>query len=176
MIRGIIALLAVLLAAAVPAWPEMVIHTKDGRALHVQVEANQIASIEFVSGPALPAPTSGLPFLKTLTSGKTLPGESWENQGPRAGRKWPFQFKITSYDPATDAIEGELNWVSIGSINRIRGKLAGTTLTFTEVEAIRPGAAHLNVSYTLTVSQGSAAGTYLDHSDNSSGEARISAP
>jgi len=176
MTRGTITLLAVLLAAAVPAFPEMVIHTKDGRAIRVQVEASEIASIEFVSGPALPAPTGGAAFLPTLTSGKTLSGEAWEGQGPRAGRTWQFLLKITSYDPATGAIVGELTWPSLSSVHRIRGRLAGTSLTFTEAEAIRPGGAHLNVAYTFTLAQSSATGTYTDHTDNSSGTAKINAP
>jgi len=176
MIRGTIALLAVLLAAAVPAFPEMVIHTKDGRTLRVQVEASEIASIEFVSGQALPVPTGGSPFLQPLTSGKTLSGEAWEDQGPRAGRTWQFLLKITSYNPATGAIVGELTWPSLSSVHRIRGTLAGSSLTFTEAEAIQAGGAHLNVSYALTLSQGSATGTYTDHTDNSSGRAKLNAP
>jgi len=172
MTRGTIALLAVLLAAAVPAFPEMVIHTKDGRTLRVQVEANEIASIEFVSGQALPVPTGGAAFLPILTSGKTFSGEAWGD----AGGNWKFQLKITSYDPSTGAIVGEITWPSLSSVHRIRGRLAGTSLTFTEAEAIRPGGAHLNVAYTFTLAQGSATGTYTDHTDNSSGTAKINAP
>jgi hypothetical protein len=170
-----IALLAILLGAAVPAFPEMVIHTKDGRAIRVPVEANEIASIEFVSGPALPAPplpTSGAAFLETLTSGRTLSGEAWGD----GGGNWKFELKITSYDPSTGAIVGEITWPSLSSVHRIRGKLVGTSLTFTETEAIRAGGAHLNVAYTFTLSQSSATGTWLDNGDKSHGGAKFSAP
>ena len=172
MTRGTITLLAVLLAAAVHAFPEMVIHTKDGRAIRVQVEANEIASIEFVSVQALPVPTGGAAFLPTLTSGKTLAGEAWGD----AGGNWKFQLKITSYDPSTGAIVGEITWPSLASVHRIRGKLAGTSLTFTETEALRPGGAHLNVAYTFTLSQSSATGTWIDNGDKSHGGAKFSAP
>ena len=172
MTRGTIALLAVLLAAAVPAFPEMVIHTKDGRTLRVQVEASEIASIEFVSGQSLPAPTGGAAFLPTLTSGKTLAGEAWGN----TGGNWKFQLKITSYDPSTGAIVGEISWPSLSSVHRIRGRLAGTSLTFTETEAIRPGAAHLNVAYTFTLAAASATGTWMDNGDKSRGGAKFSTP
>jgi hypothetical protein len=118
----------------------------------------------------------GSPFLQTLTSGSTLSGEAWETQGPRGGRRWPFQVKVTSYDPGTGAIVGELTWPTLSSVHRIRGLLAGTTLTFTETEAIQPGSAHLNVSYDLTVGQSSADGTYNDHTDNTSGGAKLTAP
>jgi hypothetical protein len=172
MTRGTITLLAVLLAAAVPAFPEMVIHTKDGRAIRVPVEANEIASIEFVSGQALPAPTGGVSFLPTLTSGKTLAGEAWGD----AGGNWKFQLKITSYNPSTGGIVGEITWPSLSSVHRIRGKLVGTSLTFTETEAIRAGGAHLNVAYTFTLSQSSATGTWIDNGDKSHGGAKFSAP
>ena len=118
----------------------------------------------------------GSPFLQTLTSGNTLSGEAWEIQGPRNGRKWPFKVKITSYDPDTGAIVGEITWPTLSSVHRIRGTLAGTSLNFTETEAIQPGSAHLNVSYALTVSQSSADGTYADHTDNTNGGAKLTAP
>ena len=172
MTRGTITLLAVLLAAAVPAFPEMVIHTKDGRAIRVPVEANEIASIEFVSGQALPAPTGGAAFLQTLASGKTLSGEAWGD----AGGNWKFELKITSYNPSTGVVVGEITWPSLASVHRIRGKLVGTSLTFTETEAIRPGGAHLNVAYTFTLAQSSATGTWIDNGDKSRGGARFSAP
>jgi hypothetical protein len=84
--------------------------------------------------------------------------------------------RITSYDPGTGAIVGELTWTTLSSVNRIRGTLAGTNLTFTETEAIHPGAAHLNVEYNLTVSQSSTDGTYTDHTDNTRGGTRLTAP
>ncbi|MCX6564842.1 MAG: hypothetical protein NTW38_00190 [Candidatus Aminicenantes bacterium] len=167
MTRGTIALLVILLAAAVPAFPEMVIHTKDGRTIRVQVEANEIANIEFVSGSSLP-----VPILSTLTSGKPLSGEAWGD----AGGDWKFEMKITSYNPSTGAIVGEITWPSLSSVHRIRGSLAGTSLTFTETEAIRAGGAHLNVAYTFTLGSTSATGTWIDNGDKSHGGAKFSAP
>lgn len=49
-----------------------------------------------------------------------------------------------------------------------RGKLAANQLTFTEVEAIRAGAAHLNVEYSLAIRTEAASGSWIDHSDNNS--------
>ena len=172
MTRVTIALLAVLLAATVPAFPEMVIHTKDGQTLRVQVEASEIASIEFVSGQALPVPTGGAAFLPTLTSGKTFSGEAWGD----GGGNWKFELKITSYNPSTGAIVGEITWPSLASVHRIRGRLAGTSLTFTETEALRAGGAHLNVAYTFTLGSTSATGTWVDNGDKSHGGAKFSAP
>jgi hypothetical protein len=78
----------------------MVVRPRDGRTLRLQVEANEIASIEFVSGPAHPAATGGTAFLPTLTSGKTLAGEASGDSGGNG----KFQLKITSHDPTMGAI------------------------------------------------------------------------
>ena len=171
MTRGTIALLVILLVAAIPAFPEMVIHTKDGRTIHVQVEANEIANIEFVSSSSSPVPNLGGAFLTTLTSGKPLSGEAWGD----AGGNWKFELTITSYNQSTGAIVGEITWLSLSSVHRIRGSLAGTSLTFTETEAIRPGGAHLNVAYTFTLGSTSATGTWVDNGDKSHGGAKFSA-
>ncbi len=170
MTRTVITLLAFLLAATVPAWSEMVVRTKDGRTLRLQVEANEIASIEFVSGQTSATPSGGA-FLPTLTSGRTFAGEAWGDGGGR----WNFQLKITSYNPSTGAIVGEITWPSLSSVHRIRGTLAGSRLTFTETEAIRPGGAHLNVAYTFTLGSASATGTWLDNGDKSHGGAKFPA-
>ncbi len=166
MTRSTIALLVILLVAVAPAFPEMVVHTKDGRAIRVQVEANEIATIEFVSGSSF-----SVPFLSTLTSGKLLSGEAWGD----AGGRWIFELKITSYNPSTGAIVGEITWPSLSSVHRIRGSLAGTSLTFTETEAIRAGGAHLNCAYTFTLGSTSATGTWVDNGDKSRGGAKFSA-
>ncbi|MGD1101511.1 MAG: hypothetical protein ABSA59_05535 [Terriglobia bacterium] len=173
MIRGTIILLAVLLGAAVPAFPDIVIHTKDGRAIRVPVEANQIASIEFVSGQvSQPNTPSEGALWETLSSGQTLSGEAWSS----GGGNWKFQLRITSYHPSTGAIVGEITWPSLNSINRIRGNLAGSSLTFTETEAIQPGGAHLNVSYTFNLSQNSATGTWVEQGNRDHGGAKFAAP
>lgn len=46
----ILASCVLLLALAIPAFSEMIVHTKDGRAIRVAVDASEVASIEFVSG------------------------------------------------------------------------------------------------------------------------------
>lgn len=48
--RTMIASLIAVLCAALPAFSDIVIRTKDGRALRVQVDANEIASIDFSPG------------------------------------------------------------------------------------------------------------------------------
>jgi hypothetical protein len=66
-----------------------------------------------------------------------------------------------------------VTWTTLNSVNKIQGRLAGSNLTFREVQAIRAGAAHLNVSYALVVSSVSAKGTWTDHGDGSTGTAAI---
>ena len=54
--RTMIASLIAVFCAALPAFSEIVIHTKDGRAIRVPVDASEIASIDLSpSGPSLPA-------------------------------------------------------------------------------------------------------------------------
>ncbi|GBC59728.1 hypothetical protein DENIS_0669 [Desulfonema ishimotonii] len=167
--------LLLLFVVATPCFSEIAIHTKDGRTVRVQVEADEISRIEFVTTappPAKPitAPTPAKPtFIQALLNGKDRPGEAWGDSGGR----WNFKLKITSYDRATGYVVGQITWPSLSSVHRVRGKLTGDKLTFTEVEAIRPGGAHLNVSYTFTLGNSSATGRWLDNGDKSHGGAKI---
>ncbi|TAN43817.1 MAG: hypothetical protein EPN22_09075 [Nitrospirae bacterium] len=108
-----------------------------------------------------------------LKRGETVSGEVQEQHGTRKGKVWSYTMRITSYDASSGTIVGEMTWLALGSINRIRGRLTGNTLEFTETEAIRAGSAHLNVSYTMKVSQNEASGSYNDHGDNSGGSAKL---
>jgi len=166
-------ILAIVVGTAMPTFAETVIHTKDGRTIRVPVEANEIARIEFVATPTpIPPtpPTAGQPaFLQTLVNGGERTGEAWGDSGGR----WKFTLKITSYDRATGALVGQITWPSLSSVHRVRGTLTGNKLTFTEVEAIRPGGAHLNVAYTFTLGKNSATGTWVDNGDKSRGGATV---
>ena len=171
--RHIAMILAIAVGTAIPSFAETVIYTKDGRTIRVPVEANEIARIEFVATPTpIPPtpPTAGQPaFLQTLVNGGERSGEAWADSGGR----WKCTLKITSYDRATGAVVGQITWPSLSSVHRIRGKLAGEKLTFTEVEAIHPGGAHLNVAYDFTLGKNSATGTWVDNGDSSRGGAKI---
>jgi len=114
-------------------------------------------------------------FVGKLLSGQLITGEVQELTGPRRNRTWPLTIRITKYDAPTGAIEGELAWSTLQSVNRIRGSLSGRTLEFTETEAIKAGNAHLNVSYKLTFSDDGASGAYTDQGDNSQGSIKLTA-
>lgn len=170
---GAAARVAILMAAAIPAWSEIVIHTKSGKVIRVPVDASEIASIEFSpTAPPPPPPPSGGSVFQSLASGKTVSGEA---RGDKGGY-WPFQLKITSYDPSTGAIVGQITWTSLASVHRVKGSLTGMRLGFTETEAIRAGSAHLNVAYTFTLAAATASGSWVDNGDKSHGSAKILAP
>lgn len=118
-----------------------------------------------------PEPENNL--INRLISGESLSCEAQETQGPRGAKIWPCTIEITSYDPASGTIMGAITWSTLGSINRIRGSLSGEVLEFMETEAIRAGGAHLNVSYTVSLSTEGASGTYFDNGEKSSGTFRI---
>lgn len=114
-------------------------------------------------------------FATKLIQGEPMSGEARETQGPRGNRTWPFTLRITSYDPATGTVIGEITWPSLQSVNRVRGSFSGNTLVLTEAEAIRAGSAHLNVDYTIVISENGANGKYSDHADNTEGTVRMPA-
>ncbi|MEQ1606098.1 MAG: tetratricopeptide repeat protein [Pyrinomonadaceae bacterium] len=114
-------------------------------------------------------------FATRLIQGEAMSGEARETQGPRGNKSWPFTLRITSYDPATGSVEGEISWPSLQSVHRVRGNFSGNTLELTEKEAIKAGQAHLNVDYTINVTDSGATGTYSDHADNTEGSVRMPA-
>lgn len=168
---------AVLMALALPGFAQstLVVVTKDGQR-HTYSIAD-VVRIEFAGGtvtpppPPPPPPPPSASFLDALQGGKVLPFEA--RQG---GKVWPGRIRITQYNRTTGDLVGEVTWTSLNSVHRIQGKLSGNSLTFTEVQAIRAGSAHLNVSYALVVSSSGAKGTWTDPGDRSTGSATISLP
>jgi len=65
----------------------------------------------------------------------------------KSGKSWSAVLKITSHDPQTGKIEGELQWPQLGSLHRIAGNLLDGKLTFKETEYFRKGGAFLNCEY-----------------------------
>jgi hypothetical protein len=62
--------LAVIILAGIPAYPEIVIHTKDGRQIRVQVDSSEISRIDFTSpdrGPDSNGTSANLPGLWSWT-------------------------------------------------------------------------------------------------------------
>ena len=103
-----------------------------------------------------------------LLGGAVLPCEARDG-----GKSWPCTLQITSYDKGTGAIDGRIDWNSLGSVHRIRGTLNGNHLTFTEVESLKAGRARLNVDYIMTLSASVGVGRYFDRGDGSSGQMQI---
>lgn len=145
-----------------PEWTQLVVVLRDGK--RVTYSRSEIVKIEYVTPRSSSAPGSAIGggnVIARLTSGKALGCEA------RAGGKvYPCSVRVTSHDKSTGGIVGELTWTSLASVHRIRGKLSGNQLSFTETEAIRKGGAHLNVEYTLTISGGTAKGSWVDRGDN----------
>jgi len=147
-------------------WSHLVITLQNGN--KITVKRPDIVRIQYVNQDnhtgASNIPVSGAQFLPIFTSGREFSGEA--RQGSKT---WPFKIKVVNYNNSTGAFNGEISWSSLSSIHRIRGVIKGKTLTFTEVEALRRGSAHLNVSYSLTASAQDAQGTWLDQGDRSTG-------
>ena len=108
-------------------------------------------------------------WIDGFVSGKVHNGKAI--QGSKA---WPFTIRIKNYNNTTGSLVGELTWTTLNSIHLIRGTLNGSTLTFKEEEAIKRGGAHLNVVYTMRISDNNARGTWVDQGNNSSGDVLIS--
>lgn len=148
-----------------PEWTEFVVVLRNGK--RVTYSRSEIAKLEYVA----PKQTSGS-GASTTGSGNAVSrltsGQAIDCEARAGGKSYPCKVRVTSYNKLTGAITGELTWTTLSSVHRIRGKLSGDNLSFTETEAIRAGGAHLNVEYTLTISGRSASGTWIDRSDNNS--------
>ena len=160
---------AAFLALAVPCLSQsvMVVVTKDGQQHRFNLA--DVVRIDF--GNAAPTPPPPPPhgnWVDDFTGGKVLTGEA--RQGSKV---WPCRIKVSNYSKSTGAFTGEVTWTSLNSVHRIQGRLAGSTLTFTEVEAIRAGSAHLRVSYTLSVGTSGAKGSWIDPADRATGDMAI---
>lgn len=92
-----------------------------------------------------------------------------------SGKEWPCSVRITAVR-ADGGVAGEMTWTSLGSVHRPKGTLRGSTLTFTETEAIRPGNATLGTTDTVTLSGAGGSGTYSDPVAQQSGTIEIGRP
>jgi hypothetical protein len=63
-------------------------------------------------------------------------------------------------------VEGQIEWTSLNSINKIVGQLSGSRLTFKEVEYIKKGSAVLNGEYDASYSNDEISGTWSDPSSD----------
>lgn len=132
------------------------------------VQAGRVTVLVLVAALSMPAFAG--PGGPALTSGAA---HACQAKNASGSRTWPCTIRVTSLDPSSGALMGEVTWTSLNSVHRIRGTLAGDRLAFTEAEAIHPGGAHLQVAYSLTVSERSASGTWVDPADQSRGSMSI---
>lgn len=93
--------------------------------------------------PLLPPGGDPVEASRLVNAGR-VQGFAWTDQA-----SWPFLVTIAAADPATGFLTGEMEWQNEGALHRIEGWAAPDTLSFTEVEAIVPGDALLNCTYTL---------------------------
>jgi hypothetical protein len=139
-------LLVVLLCATTPAFSELIVRTKDGRAIRVAVEVNEVASIEFVDGqPSAPPPTSTPPPGAILGSVWHQSENGWSGVWTRRG--------------ASNVFDGV--WTKAGESLVIKGVLT-ITLTGAGNVTIRRQDTSQNavVDYTGTIgANGSVTGT-----------------
>jgi hypothetical protein len=164
---------AAVLAALLPsvAVSQMVVVMKDGQRHTFNVA--DVARIEFggaapVTPTAVPAPPPApatrtvASFVAKFTSGQQMTGVARSPDG----KAWAFNIKVTRYIAGTGELTGIIEWPSLQSTHNIQGTLKGDALKFTEVSAIRPGGAHLNSSYDLTIVASGATGFYIDNASN----------
>ncbi|MBF0547407.1 MAG: hypothetical protein HQM08_23400 [Candidatus Riflebacteria bacterium] len=72
-----------------------------------------------------------------------------EAQSTKSGKVWPAIFLITSQDSKSGKIEGQIEWKSLKTINKIAGRLSHGNLSFKEVEHIKNKGAQLLVNLYL---------------------------
>ena len=72
---------------------------------------------------------------------------------------WPFALRLRREE--SGVIEGEIEWLTLGSLHRVEGSFQGDTLVFEEVEYLRRGEASIGPEYTFSLaSDGSLKGTW----------------
>lgn len=91
------------------------------------------------------------PVVKPASPGYAGASYGGSARSSASGRSWQAILRITTHDPGSGAIVGQLEWPSLNSIHRIEGKLKDGRLTFRETAYIRKGSAHLNVDYDATL-------------------------
>ena len=85
--------------------------------------------------------------------------EAWSK---KKGKSWSAEIRITSIDPATGKITGEMEWPSLSTVNVIEGRWQGNRLTFTETAHLRGSSAHVNVTYELEVKGAALSGSWTE--------------
>lgn len=78
-----------------------------------------------------------------------------------SGKTWAMEIVFQAVAP-DGRLSGEIAWPSLNCRHRIEGLVRDGELVFTEVSAIQPGAAHLQVSYRLAVNCQNLSGTWND--------------
>lgn len=99
-----------------------------------------------------------------LNTHETYYGTAYAGKQSNPRLTWPFEFKITSINPSTGELEGELTWTSLKAVHKIVGKVSDNKLIFRESDYINKGKASLGASYTLTYNgiENKFAGTWTD--------------
>lgn len=80
----------------------------------------------------------------------------------KSKKSWQAVLRIKSHDLSSGKFEGEIEWASLNSINKIVGKLTGANITFKETDYIKRGGAVLNSEYNATLKNGIISGTWTD--------------
>jgi len=114
-----------------------------------------------------PNPAFVLPCLACLClqaqAPPIYPGQRFTGQAvsSRSNRTWPTDVLIVTVD-RWGAMTGEMAWPNLGSRHRIVGRYQNGLLEFTEVSALQPGGAHLNVHYRVSPRGSGLWGTWTD--------------
>lgn len=121
-------------------------------------EAQDRAQAEFARAAAesARAAASQLDAILRAAGVRELVGEA-----AGGGQVWPMRVRISSYNPTSKRVSGQVEWPTLYSIHRIEGQVTGTELSFEEVDYIKQGNASLYCVYTFkAVSSSSLEGTY----------------
>ncbi len=99
---------------------------------------------------------------------------SGEATSQKSGKAWPFVLRITELKETTGVLTGQITWKTLGAQVKIQGTLKGGTLEFTELPGGKKARAGLNGSYTVTVLQGRAEGTWKNTGGTDNGTVQFS--
>lgn len=99
-----------------------------------------------------------------IESGKVYAGVA---KSAKTGKSWPFEIQFDRLDERDPGrLWGQVAWPSLRSVHTLDARLAGGTITFTEVEAVERGKANLAVRYEGKIlgaaGERRAEGTYAD--------------
>ena len=79
---------------------------------------------------------------RAFAASTPITGEAYDDYD-----SWPFEMTVTSYEPATGAFEGQIEWPSLAAVHKIQGILSDDAIEFEEVDFIQQGDAILNGRY-----------------------------